>query len=254
MKKIFLRVFPLLFCAVLLFSACAKAPKMTYRDGEFAVDGMSVRFEAAPAYYEAKAYLEDKPVARLVQGEMADLLFYEIEGVSSEKMISSANYELFCAVGTKLPELWEMSATKAYVCQTASVSYSVATLEGEQALAALIGPYQNAPAFSAKEIDPSIGKDKYDLKFESSLYQGFYYCLTYWQFEKDVVIYQDIDDPDRFDVLYPGVAMKVNAYENAEDGYYVEYNFGKYILHNRTTGTCRAIGDTVALLLENTAK
>lgn len=254
MKKTFLRTLPLLLCAILLLSACAKAPKMSFRDGVYEVDGMSVYYEAAPAYYEARSYLEEKPIARLEQGGMDDLLFYEIGGVSPEKMISSANYELFCAAGTKLPELWELSATKAYVCQTASVSYSVAIVEGDKALASLIDPYQNAPAFRAKEIDAGLGKSKYDLKFESPLYPGIYYCLTYWQFEKDVLIYQDIEDPNHFENLYPGIAFTVEAYENAADGYYVEYNFGKYILHNRTTGYCWAIGDTVSVLLENAAK
>ena len=254
MKKFLSRTLPLLLCAMLFLTACNKAPKMTYTDGVFKVDGMGVKFEAAPAYYEAKAYAEARPVARLEQGEMDDLIFYEIDGVSPEKMISSANHELFCAVGTKLPELWEMSVTKAHVCQTASVTYSLATVEGEKALASLIDPYQNGASFSAKEIDAGLKKSKYDLKFESPLYPGIYYCLTYWQFDKDVLVYQDIEDPNSYDVLYPNVTRTVGQYEDAEGGYYVEYNFGKYLLHNRTTGMCWAIGETVAALLETQEK
>ena len=46
----------------------------------------------------------------------------------------------------------------------------------------------------------------------------------------------------------------MSAREKAEDGYYAEYNFGKYILHNRTTGKCWPIGDTVAVLLDTQEK
>jgi hypothetical protein len=254
MKKLLSRTLPLLLCAITLLTSCAKAPKMTYADGVFTVDGMGVRFEAAPAYYEAKAYAESRPVARLEQGDMDDLIFYEIDGISPEKMISSANHELFCAAGTKLPELWEMSAVRAYVCQTASVTYSLATVEGDKALASLIDPYQNGVSFLAKEIEAGLSMTKYDLKFESPLYPGIYYCLTYWQFNRDVLIYQDIEDPNAFTALYPGVEVTVKPYEKAEDGYYAEYNFGKYILHNRTTGKCWPIGDTVAVLLDTQEK
>ena len=251
MKKCFMRMLPLLLCATMLLTACSKAPKMTFQDGTYQINGMNVTFEAAPSYYEARSYIKDRPVARLEQGELDDLIFYEIEGVSPEKMISSESYDLFYAVGTKLPELWEMSVTKAHVCQTASVTYSLATLEDDEAIASLIEAYYDGTSFSAKDIDPGLGKSKYDLKFESPLYPGLYYCLTYWQFDSDVLIYQDIDDPNNYDVLYLGVERTVGEYKDAEGGYYVEYNFGKYVLHNRAIGMCWSIGDTVAALLES---
>lgn len=260
MKRTFMRTLPLLLCALMLLCSCTKkAPEMTYRDGVFSVNGLSVQYEAAPVYYEAKAYVQDRPIARLEQGEMDDLIFYEISGVAPEKMISSANYELFCAVGTELPKLWEMSATVAHICQTTGATYSLATVEGEKALASLIDPYQNAPAFPAKEIDVGLSKTKYDIKFESPLYPGIYYCLTYWQFEKDVLIYQVIENVNSFETLYADVEVTTEEYRYTENGeekveYYAVYNFGRYILHNRADGSCRAIGATIANALENSEK
>ena len=254
MKKNLTRTCLLLLCVAMLLASCSKAPKMTFADGAYIVAGLDVQYDVAPPYYEARSIVTDRPIARLEQGKLDDLIFYEIDGVSVEKMISSANYDLFYAVGTKLPELWEMSVTRALVCQTASITYSLAVVEGDKALASLIDPYQNGVSFPANDIDPGLTSTRYDLKFESPLYPGFYYCLTYLQFNKDVLIYQDIDDPNDFEPLYPDVERSIGEYTDAEGGYYVEYNFGKYILQNRTLGKCWAIGDTVAVLLESNTK
>ena len=85
--------------------------------------------------------------------------------------------------------------------------------------------------------------EKYELKFESSNLKGVRYCLTYWRFESDVLIYEDIDSPDSFVPTY-SVDYTLHTYDNG--AYYVAYNFGREILYNRTTDEACAIDQTLA--------
>ncbi len=250
----YIRLTALLLC-LLLLASCARAPKLKYEDGAYHISGLGT-YVPAPDCYEARSIKTDKTVARMEQGELDDLLFYAIPDVPAEQMIASANYDLFCAEGTRLPELWEMDAERALVCQSASVTYSLASLSGGE-LDGILSQSRDGARFSVKEIDPNLTYEVYEIKFESPRYPGFYYSLTYRAYKSDVLVYQVIDDLDCFDVLYEGVPVTTEEYayvENGEDR--VEllavYNFGKHILYNCGVGECFAIDDTVAKKLENT--
>ncbi len=242
------------FLCLLLLASCGRAPKMEYQDGAYRVSGLGA-YVAAPDCYEAKSIRKDKPVARFKQAG-DDLLFYAITGVSTEKMIALDDYTLFCAVGTRLPELWEMDAEIALICQNAAVTYSLAELEGEE-LDGIVAQSRDGAHFSGKEIDPGLDYSVYEIKFESSRYPDFYYSLIYREYSKDVLVYQAINDLDSFEVLYDGVPVTTEEYEYEENGekkveLLAVYNFGKHILYNRATGECFAIDDVVAKKLENT--
>jgi hypothetical protein len=100
--------------------------------------------------------------------------------------------------------------------------------------------------FSGAEIDPTLKPEKYELKLEASNLKGIYYCLTYWRFTADVLIYEDIDSPDGFVPTY-SVDYTLHTYDNGS--HYVAYNFGREILYNRTTDEACAIDQTLAKYL-----
>ncbi len=253
MKAYCLRGVLLVLC-VLLLCACGRTPAMKYEDGVYRVSGRS--YTPAPVCYEAKNYLSDNEVACLEQ-KMGDLLFYEIKNVPAEQMISSADYDLFCTVGTKLPELWEMAPERATVCLTEVLTYEVAALSGYE-----LTPILQAARSSARftEKDALLGKTvaSYEIKFDSESFPAFYYCLMYRQYSQDVLVYQEIGTGDDFEILYPDVPVTVEESTYEKDGTtHVQrlavYNFGKYILYNRATAECFAIDDTIAKKTEGKA-
>ncbi len=255
MKTKFLRLLSvlLLLTACLMAASCKKAPLMREENNIFTVGELG-SYQPAPLCYEAKTIVQDAALARLPQGELGDILFYRIEGVDPSEMIASQDHELFCALGTTLPKLWEMDAEQLTVAKTESITYALATLSDRTALNALISAYQNGAAFSAADIEKGNSYKKYELKFESKKYAGIYYCLAYREYAEDVLVYQVIEDTSDFDVLYPDVKVSTEEYTYTEDGvekveYYAVYNFGKYLLHDRETDNCVAIDDTLAKLL-----
>ncbi len=240
MKKLFIRGTLCLLCALLLFSSCGKAPKMEYENGVFTNSKTGISYLPASVNYEAISYQGDTPVARIIQKGMGDLLVYRMSGVAPEKMLSSAHYELFYAVGTTLPTLAEMAPVKVHLCRTAADSiYSLASLDKKDDLAVLVDCYQNGVSFPAADmVDSSLERERYDLKFESKTHPGIYFCLTYWQFDREVLVYEDIKDPNLFVSSYPGVEVEVEPYEDGSGEYYAEYHFGTRLLYDRANDTC----------------
>lgn len=249
MKKRFVTLLSLLACASLLLASCAKLPKMEYENGVYTNAKTGIRYTAAPAYYEAIALEGEEAVARVMQKDN-ELLMYQMKGVAPEKMLASANYEVFCAVGTKLPELGEMDVERVLVCQTAGKTYELATLSSERDIAELVGAYCNFAGFDANEIDVGLQKERYDLKFSSKTVPGVYYCLTYWEFADEVLVYEVIDDFESFEKTYPDVEVTTEEYKGEK---YAVYHFGTNILYNRATGLCYPAGDIVAKYLQGEA-
>lgn len=246
MKKTWFRLLPLLLCAMMLFSGCAKLPKLEYEDGVYTNQKTGISYLTASVCYEAISFKEDSEVARIERKGVDDLLMYPINGVDSAKMLASADYEVFYAVGTTLPTLAQMNPETVYICKTADMTYSIASITAKADISYLIEVYQGTKGFSKNEIDGSPTKERYDLKFESSSYPGIYYCLTYWQFEEDVLVYELIDDFNDFEITYPNAEVSTEEYKDEK---YAVYNFGTALLYDRATGLCYPAGDTVAKYL-----
>ncbi len=255
MKKTLLRSLLLLLSLTLLLASCNRIPTVKTEGDIYTIDSLG-RFLSASERYQAKAIFTDEALARVPRNGMDDLLFYAIDGVDAERMIATEDYDVFYAEGLRLPELWEMEPTLALVCKSAAVSYSVAALEGAS-LDAIVAQSQGT-LFPVEEILAGLSYDGYELKFESPLYPGIYYRLYYRQYAEDVCVYQVVDDPNAFDPLYPDMPYTTEAYSYEEGGsskteHTAVYNFGKYIVYDRTTGMCFPIGDAVAKALENSA-
>lgn len=242
MKRI-LQGLSLLLCALCLFTACG-GPTLRYENGHYTNPKTGVSYEHAPAYYMAIAYLPDEKIGDLYKG--GDVTAYAIRDVDPASMICTQNFEVLCAVGTKLPELHELKLTAAQVTKTVNVSATYATLTDATALNYLAQSYAG-DVFAGSEIDPSLSREKFEVKFEASNLPGVYYCLTYWRFDGDVLIYEDIDSPDAFEPTY-SVDYTLHTYDNGS--YYVAYNFGREILYNRTTDEACAIDQTLVNALE----
>jgi len=239
-----LKLLTALLCALLLLASCSGGPALKYENGIYTDSKTGNAYVHAPAYYEAIAYVEESEIGKL--SPKSDVLVYPIRDVDPAKMICTQNYEVLLAKGLELDELWELDLTAAHICKTIELSYAYATVTDAEELAYLVSCYRGE-TFAGSEIGAGAKKEKYDLKFEASDLPGVYYCLTYWRFTEDVLIYEDIDSPDRFVPTY-SVPYTLETYDNGS--YYVAYNFGREILYNRTTDTACAIDDTLAVYLD----
>ena len=245
-KRIF-RVAVFLLSMILLLSSCGKPPKMDVENGSYTNTKSGVTYVRAPMNYEAVSFIKSRPVARVAQDKLADIVLYEIEGTASDKMLATDNYELFYAKGSFLPTLWEMSPTKVLLSQTGTISFATTTIEDANDIAALVALYQGGAAFPESEI-VGLTPERYDLKFSSAAYPAFYYTLTYRRYTQDVLVYVTVEDESSFVSPYPGIEMTM---EEDDGELCAVYNFGKEILYDRATGNCYAVGDIVSKHLDN---
>ena len=253
MKKVLMRLLPLLLCTVLLLSACNKptALEMDVKNDSFTTTKTGVTYLRAPDCYEAISVLKDHKAARVQYKGMDDLVLYEIENASPEQMIATKEGELFYAKGLALPTVWEMQTERVYVGQVGgSLDFAVAMIEKAEDIEALTQIYRDAIPFPEKEmLDDTLLRTRYDLRFYSQHHPAFYYCITYWQFSEDVLVYEVIDSMESFVPTYTN-ALSVTFEEDGGELCAV-YNFGKGILYDRDTRLCYAVGNLVYSYLEN---
>ena len=253
MKRILMRLVPLLLCAVLLLTACNKptALEMDVKNNSFTNTKTGVTYLRAPSCYEAISVLKDRKVARVQYKGMDDLTLYEIEFSAPESMIATEEGELFYVQGMALPTVWDMQPERVYVGQVGgSLDFAVALIEEAEDIEALTQIYRDAVPFPEKEmLDDTLLRTRYDLRFYSRNYPSFYYCITYWQFSEDVLVYEVIDSIESFVPSYSN-ALDI-TFEEDGDELCAVYNFGKGILYDRDARLCYAVGNLVYSYLEN---
>ena len=241
MKRNSVRILSLLICTVLLLCACSKAPDMKYENGTYIHPVHGTVYTYAPEYYEPITYEKDSVVANLPQA--GDLSVYPITGISEKKMLCTEYYDVLCANGVTLPELLkDFNPNKLLICKTIELTAALATVTSKTEVDAIVALFQNGNGFSISEMDSSIGKERYDLKFESANYAGVYYSFTYWKLEEPVLVYEVISDPNDFELSYSGVAVNTEEYKGE---YYAVYNFGTEILYDRANELCYYAGDMI---------
>ena len=248
MKIRILRLTALLFALLMMLASCSSLPTLRYKNGVYTNKKTGISYAHAPSCYQAIAYHQDREVAKIEQKGMEDMILYEVNGVDPSKMLTTADYELLYAVGTTLPALWEMDITTVYVNQSAEISFAVATITDTPVIRALIEAYQTGGSFPQSHMEKGLAYDKYDLVFQS---EHLRYCLIYWEFEEEVLIYEPISSLTDFEILYPGVEVTTEVYEYTENGeakqeYLAVYHFGKGIIYHRETGLCYPAGTLIS--------
>lgn len=255
-RKLFVLI-AMTLCVVMLLASCSNDPiKLTYdmRTGQYIDDDNRVAYFRAPLYYEAVGLKLDSPYAQL-NTKRAELL-YEIDYADPKEMIANEYFEIFYAQKTHLPTLFEMCADKILVgliMEGAVMDLTVATITDGADIAHLVGQYSRGDAVSFMEDDMIDGNSlaaSYTLRFASSAYPAFHYCLEYLEYEDEILIYEVIESKETFVSSYPG-ALSVSFDESyvAKGELYAVYHFGYKVLFDHVTGDCYPIGDTVAKYL-----
>lgn len=257
MKRKLFSLIALTLCVLMLLASCSNDPiKLTYnmKTGQYVDDDNRVAYFRAPLHYEAVGLKTDSPYAQL-NTKRAELL-YEIDYADPKEMIANEYFEIFYAQKTHLPTLFEMCADKVYVDQIitgAVLEPTVAIITNGVDIAHLVGQYNLGKAASFVEdemLDGNTLAASYTLRFASSAYPAFRYCLEYLEYEDEILIYEVIESKEGFVPTYTG-ALSVSFDESYVDKgeLYAVYHFGYKVIFDQVTGDCYPVGDTVSKYL-----
>ncbi|MBQ1230504.1 MAG: hypothetical protein II369_06180 [Clostridia bacterium] len=248
-----LRLSSLLLSLLLLLCACADVPKMKVEEERYYNSQSGIAYLEAPLCYKASSYLKSGAVAKISEKKMDDVILYQIsEGVPSEMMLSTENFDLFYAEGVTLPTLSQMKPHRVHLGQSDAVTVTFSLITDEKDIAALLAAYQGPISFSESEVYwVLMDYEKHELRFESEQYPGIYYYLDYYHCSEEIVVEDLIKDPTNFERRFQGVEVTVSEYKGA---YYAAYHFGYGVLRDPETGICYPAADIVGPYLNESAE
>lgn len=244
MKRKIVCLLALLLSVLLVCSSCSSVTVMEMKDGLFVNPDTGVSYRAAPANYESKSVNKSQLIACLANDAMEENYLYAIEGVSTERFLTTIYNDIFYADGTELPTLRGMDANRVLFTQTKVLTASLVQIEDKAVLSKLTEAYEGMSFDSELMIfeDDCVRSLDFRLKFESELYSALYYTLDYHSYSHEITLWEPIDSVDNFEILYPGVEVTTAE----ENGYlYAVYHFGTDFLYDHVTGLCYPLWDTL---------
>ena len=241
MKKFCLRFLPLLLVAVTLLAACSKPTLLEEQNGVYFNKKTDVSYRPAPICYEAVAILKSEAVARLSRGKGEDGYLYAMQGVRTDQYVATAYNNVFYADGITLPTLREMAPTSGLFTKTNVLTAALVQIDEADVLAKMIAAYEGK-GFSEDILIVDSAKRIYDFgfKFVSEKYAMFYYALEFHGYDKELTVWEPIENAEDFPILYPGVEVTTET----ENGYlYAVYHLGTDFLYDRENKLYYPLGD-----------
>lgn len=237
-----------LLCAVLVFSCLftgCKPTALKKEDGGFRNPKTDIFYSPAEPSYRAQPLTGDAYARITVRKGADDVLLYAIEGLDPERYLVSDSYTVYCAEGAELPTLFDFPCARVGIYDT-QVASNDGNVTDAREIDLLKDLHKNGVSTSLTnvaayfEITPTLIADWYDLRFMGSgEYAGIYYQLKYVVCSEDVIITEWIEDPNDFTDFYPGVPFETEwRTYSGEDYFMADYNFGKELLVDDTTGKC----------------
>ena len=233
-----------LLVILMLCSSCTK--KMTYDPDKGAYVGRAGAFYLAPSNYLAVGVDKAEELAKLKREGAENILLYPIckPGtdiyMDSDLWMADANYNVYYAEGVTLPKLWEMEVSLIDIVRRGDKLIGVGVVEDEKEIAQVIDVYRYGTSFSytdSKCTFRTATTKNYELAFTSQAYQGLYYMLNYYEYEKSVTYTELVEDPDNFTPKYNFSYTLIPYGEST----YVRYDLGKAFIYDRESGLCYPI-------------
>ena len=221
MKKIF-AIFLLIaiLIASLSFVSCGKTLK--YKDGYYYCSQNGVTYQMVSFEYVPVAIGAE--YATLTDG-LIDNKLYEIKGASPEKWLATADGNLFCAKGEKIPTLDEMEINSIVICYEQEAVISLATIKDAAEVDTVIDIFKNG-----NEIEYPIGNESSEflkLRMTSEKYPWLYYNLTYVEYIQDICEYDYPEDLNSYEYRNVSEDVAVETYEEYELWYAVTSKNGE---------------------------
>lgn len=216
MKKtlaIFLLI--VILIASLSFVSCGKTLK--YKDGYYycsqnGITYQMVSFEYVPVTIGAE-------YATLTDG-LIDNKLYEIKGVSPEKWLTTADGNLFCAQGEKIPTLDEMEISSILVCYEQEAVISLATIKDANEVGAILDIFKNGDS-----VEYPIGNETSEflkLRMASEKYPWLYYNLTYVEYIQDIREFDYPEDLTNYEYRDVSDDVTIKTYDEYECWYAID--------------------------------
>ncbi|MBQ4112523.1 MAG: hypothetical protein IJD38_06980 [Clostridia bacterium] len=164
-----------------------------------------ISYNHASPVYEAISLV--KEYGKLNVTEQESYVLHTIPGTDPTKMLATEDFNIVYASDIDMPTLMQMAPTILRICND---SLEIKRLEDAVAIAALVNTYETGTSIDYPGLTPIRS---YKARFESVLYPGFYYTLTYVEYDTDL----KLDD----------------------------VNYGKYFLYNAFDKRFIPIDDTI---------
>ena len=237
MKKGLLIVFCALF---LIFSVTScTTPALNKSGEEYVHEKTGVAYRFASANYVAEPSGDE--IARLIRPVSGEASLYAVNGRTDERfLVTDAGRVLFDA-SMPLPILSELPVREARLYDF-SLNMAMTAMEDDaDALEEIRLLCTAEVCFDADEISPALTRSAYELRLiAADALEGVYYCLQYWKYDGDVLIYAEYTDDEAASLLYPGIPYTLVVEEKIT---YVCYNFGDALFYDPVTDQCRAAED-----------
>lgn len=250
------RIFSLLLALCLLLASCVSLPWVAPEGNGFVHSESGIRYVYAPTGYMASS-IEDAPVAKTQGVLLGTVELYPVKGRSAEQFLVSSDGLLLCAEGIVLPSFEELEVASVGIYRM-SDSVSIARTSKKAVIDDVLAAYRDGAWVSRNLIPSSNAGTTYELRFAADgEYEGLCYVLRYLSFEKDVLIYESIENEEGFVSSYAGVPVRVAEFTVTDEAtgkavteLCAEYNFGKTLLLDPYRGVCCMAGDALVSLLE----
>ncbi len=186
MKASFFRKTLTAALAVLLCATALASCKATLKPGDNGLydSQHKITYSHASTVYEATALV--KEYGKLALTDKESYALYTIPGMDPTEMLATEDYNIVHAEGVTMPTLLEMAPMILRICvDSTDTVREIFCLEDSVAVASLVHDYttgENLPYPAASPLR------SYKARFESSQYPGFYYSLTYVEYDEDVEI------------------------------------------------------------------
>ena len=199
---------PLLWVmASLLLALSLASCGVTLKSGENGLydEKNHISYCHASPVYEAISLV--KEYGKLNVTGQESYVLHTIPGTSPSKMLATEDFNIVYASDIDMPTLLEMAPTILRICND---SMEIKRFEDAVAIASLANTYETGESIDYPGLTPIRS---YKARFESVLYPGFYYTLTYVEYDTDL----ELDD----------------------------VNYGKYFLYNAYDKRFVPIDDTI---------
>ncbi len=186
MKASFFRKTLTAALAVLLCATALASCKATLKPGDNGLydSQHKITYNHASTVYEATALV--KEYGKLALTAQESYALYTIPGMDPTEMLATEDHNIVYAEGVTMPTLLEMAPTVLHICVDSSETIrEVHKLDDSVAIASLVHDFTTGKNLSYPAASPLRS---YKARFESTQYPGFYYSLTYVEYDEDVEI------------------------------------------------------------------
>lgn len=178
----------LLLCALMCAATLCSCGRVTLHEGLGVENGCinkkdgTVYLHASPVY-EAVDLLDER--GKLVVTDSESYKLYTIPDMDEIRWLATEEKYILYTEDTKLPTLQEMAPYEVDICVDATTIHTVAKITDVTEIASLVAAFSTNQSVTYPGTTPLRN---YRVRFESDLYPGFYYTLTYVEYGSDLVI------------------------------------------------------------------